>query len=94
LVIIGAGDPQQIPTPNPKNDSYDLTNNTFFTEQLFNGNNVVLNYLQKCGRFEDDTPDLLNTLCTTHKVPDIFKNQVASLDHWRHLTLTKKNATV
>ena len=41
-VIIGAGDPLQIPTPNPNNDSYDLTNNKFFTDELFDGNNVIL----------------------------------------------------
>jgi len=89
LTIIGAGDPLQIPTPNPKNYSYDLTHNTFFNEQLFDGNNVVLNYLKECGRFEDDTPHLLNLLCQTHRIPDIFENQKATINHWRHLTLTK-----
>ena len=48
-----------------------------------------MNYLKECGRFQDDTPDLLNMLCNTHKIPDIFKNQMASLDHWKHLALTK-----
>ena len=94
LVIIGAGDPRQIPPPSPNNDSYDLTNNTFFTNELFDGNNIVLNYLKECGRFDDDTPDLLNVLCNTHKIPDIFKNQNATLDHWRHLTLTKKSVII
>ena len=42
-IIIGAVDPRQILAPNPNNDSYDLTN-IFFTDELFDGNNVILNY--------------------------------------------------
>jgi len=89
-VIIGAGDPRQTPPPNPNNDSYDLTNNKFYTDELFDGNCVILDYFKKCGRFEDDTPDLLNTVCETHQLIDIFKSKEADINHNKHITLTKK----
>ena len=88
-IIIGSGDPLQIPTPNPNNDSYDLTNNKFFTDELFDGNCVILDYLKECGRFQDDTPYLLKTICETHQLPDMLKSKVADTNHNRHLTLTK-----
>lgn len=88
--IIGSGDPLQIPTPNPNNDSYDLNNNKFFTDELFDGNCVILDYLKECGRFQDDTPYVLKTICETHQLTDIFKSKEANINHNRHLTLTKK----
>jgi len=88
-IIIGSGDPLQIPTPNPNNDSYDLTNNKFFTDELFDGKRVILDYLKECGRFQDDTPSLLKMICETHQLPDIFISKKADINHNRHLTLTK-----
>ena len=93
-IIIGSGDPLQIPTPNPNNDSYELTNNKFFTDELFDGNCVILDYLKECGRFQDDTPYLLKTICETHQLPDIFKSKVADINHNRHLTFTIKNEMI
>ena len=49
-----------------------------------------MNYLKECGRFEDDTPDLLKTICETHQLTDMFKSKEADINHNRHLTLTKK----
>ena len=71
-IIIGSGDPLQMPPPNPNKDSYDLTNNKFFTDELFDGNCVILDYLKNCGRFQDNTPDLLNIFCEMQEITDIF----------------------
>lgn len=89
-IVIGSGDPLQIPTPNPNNDSYDLTNNKFFTDELFDSHCVILDYLTECGRFQDDTPYVLKTICETHQLTDIFKLKEANINHNRHLTLTKQ----
>ena len=74
-VVIGSGDPYQIPTPNPNNDSYDLTNNKLFTDDLFDGNCIILNYLKECGRFQDDTPYLLKEICETHQLTNFPANK-------------------
>ena len=87
-IFIGAGDPLRIPTPNPNNDSYALSNNKFFTDELFDGNTLILNDFKERGRCDDDTPDLFKTICEPHRLTHMLKDKESNINHWRHFTLT------
>jgi hypothetical protein len=76
--------------PPPEKSNYNLSNNSFVIDTLLDGNIVELDYLQECGRFIDDTPEILKQIQATKQIPDLFKNKVASLDMDRHLCLTNK----
>ena len=54
------------------------------------GVNIKLNYIENSGRFQGELPRYLKEITTTGRLPDVFKNQVANIDHQFHLTVTKK----